>query len=254
MLEILRAWLNGRREYAKGVTLFAILHTDTQLLNLFKSGETPFTRQRLQAELLAICKQMKQSQGIKPPPPINVKKSLPKRIEIARRVITTAESVVNSFVATEDDPEEICANPELYAAAKKEADLAYKACMNQRAELFAKTRMNAYEDPNRPDLVAERGKMAVEVVVAFNKLSILYEQAAHIKTSGRLQATESEPGETEYNALPDILVKQTLDNLRKNYNKIKKREPTPERIALLQKHEENIKKLSDRWHSLKQGT
>ena len=61
---------------------------------------------------------------------------------------------------------------------------------------------------------------------------------------------ENDEEETEYDNLPDHLVKKTLDNLRKNYNKIKNREQTPERIELLQKHEKNIKKLMAKWDLL----
>lgn len=257
MLELLRIWLNGKRLYAQGVVLFAMVSDNAALLTLFRSGETASNSKRLQDELMRICKQMKTRANYKPPapekhppPPSSLKRKIVKQAKIVEQVIDTAENIVNAMA---DDDEE-CANPELYEIARKEAFMAYKDCMNKRAELFASCRVAGFEDINRPDLIEQRSKLAVEVVIAFNKVSELYDRAAHVKEYGILPRVDGEEEESEYNGLPDTLVKSALYNLKQNYNKIKKRELTTERMALLQKHEKNIKKLEERWRLLKPQT
>ena len=125
--------------------------------------------------------------------------------------------------------------------------------MNARAVVFALANTGDFSDPNTPDRITARAKLALQVVQGFVKTSQLYDNAAFVKEYGRLPGSES-GDDNEYDHLPDNLVKPTLDNLRKNINKIKKREQTPERVALLQKHEANLKKLESRWHSLKSLT
>jgi hypothetical protein len=231
MLDALRAWLNGNREYFTGVALLQQLSNNTALLNLLRKGKTDFTYKRLQDELLQICKNLK----------ANSSSSIQKNISPATK-----------DVAENKQPGEI-KNPALYAACLKAANLLYKEMMNERAILFASAKVEGYEDVNRPDLVHERSKAAVDLVIKYQRVSELYDRAAHVKQFGKLphELQADDDVKSEYDALPDHLVKQTLDNLRKNYNKIKKREQTAERIALLQKHEANIKKLAARWQQLK---
>ena len=133
---------------------------------------------------------------------------------------------------------------------KNEADLAYKKVMNDRAVLFSLANVDDFTDPNMPAKVQEREKLAIAVVTGFQKVSDLYDTANYVKENGRLPNSDTST-ETEYDNLPDELVKQQLDNCRKAFNKLKSKEQTPVRIELMQKHQENIKKLEARWHSLK---
>jgi ribosome-binding ATPase YchF (GTP1/OBG family) len=124
--------------------------------------------------------------------------------------------------------------------------------MNLRAVAFSLATVEGFEDVNRPDLVAKRSPIVVDAVIKYQRASKLYDIAKYVHDHGRLPNEDAEHDEaTEMDAVPDELVKSTLDNLRKNYNKMKKREQTPERVALLQKHVTNIKKLEARWHLLK---
>ena len=93
----------------------------------------------------------------------------------------------------------------------------------------------------------------MNVVEGYKEASELYDKAEYVRINGRLpdQPALEPDDESDYDNIPDHMVKQELDNLRKNYNKMKKRPQTPERVVLLQKHEMNIKKLEDKWHSLK---
>lgn len=258
MLDTLRAWLNGRRSYIQGVTLYAILGKDARLLALFKSGDTPTNNKRLQDELMIICKQMKAQSASNLPPssPQTHKQSIrktEKQVGIAGSVTKSAGVIVQSIVKAETEVKLVatCINPELYAIAKKEADLAYKENMNERATLFAMCNQQGFEDINRPDLVAQRTDIAVGVVLNNIKVSELYDRAEYVRVHGHLPVIEKE--EDEYTSIPDHQVKQALDNLRKAYNKMKKREPTADRVARMQVQEQNIKKLEEKWHSLKQA-
>ena len=231
MLDALRAWLNGNREYFTGVALLQQLSTNTALLNLLRKGKTDFTYKRLQDELLQICNKMKAY------PSFVIQKNVPPAAKPSQQDQTGDE----------------IKNPALYNACLKEAHLLYKEMMNERAILFASANVESYEDVNRPDLVHERSKAAVDLVVKYQRVSQLYDRANHVKLHGALPQYLQQENEVqnEYDSLPDHLVKQTLDNMRKNYNKIKKRPQTAERIALLQKHEANINKLVARWQLLK---
>lgn len=223
MLEALREWLNGSREYFAGVAIYSQLGDDQSLLELFVKGKTDYCNRRLQNELLDICQKIKRTETFE------------SHTEIADKTIATSE----------------LPNSDLYALCKTEADKFYKEVMNLRAELFASARQDDYSDPNTPDRIEQRSKAAVKVASDYKRVSELYDRVDFVKLHGHLPGNV-EPSDDELNpdGIPDSLVKQTLDNTRKNYNKMKKREATPERLALLQKHEGNIKKLEDRWRLL----
>lgn len=270
MLTTLRAWLNGKREYFTGVALYDTLGNDAVLKSLFKKGQTNFSYERLQDELLKICEQLKkQNNGsnsshprtsvgmgtkatgnnqLQKPTKEKEKKS---DVEIQQTSLGSSTCAATSEENSKPDTQ----NSQLYDACKKEADKKYKEVMNMRAELFALARMDDFTDVNMPDKVQAREKLAVAVVAGYQQVSKLYDRADYVKQHGRLPHDENSPlgdgGEENVDNIPDHLVKQTLDNLRKNYNKIKKREQTPERIALMQKHESTIKNLEARWNLLK---
>ncbi len=233
MLETLRAWLNGKKEYFSGVAIYAELGNNAQLLQLFKKGPTPFTTKRLGEELLSICKQLKEQNHGSANPGRDFKK------------VSNKITAAGTGQKTDVRPH----NSTLYEACQREADQAYKQVMNARAVLFAS--INPNEDPNTEDNIKARAPKAIEIVEGFKNVSQLYEQANFVQIHGHLPGSDPADKENEYDALPNHLVKQALDNLRKNYNKMKKREVTPEREAMLLQHEKNIKKLEIKWASLK---
>lgn len=237
MLETLREWLNGNREYFLGVGLYAQAGNNIDLLNLFKKGTTPFTTRRLQEELLAICNHLKEKQNV---PTQNTPGPHIKQ-----------QGNTDEAIGGRNKPEiEIHPHTQaIYNAAKLEADKQYKLVMNMRAELFALAKVDDFVDPNKPDSVLARTKLALAVVQEYQKVGELYDRANYVKINGRLPDQEAD-AENEYDLLPDYLVFNKLDLLRKYYNKTKKREPSAENIALLQEQEKNIKKLEARWHLL----
>lgn len=237
MLDTLRAWLNGDREYFSGVIIYSKVGDNEAFLKLLSKGKTDYCHERLQNELMRICIELKSKQhGIK-------------KTDQSKNIKSIAPSVDEGLGKTKDAGSG--PNEDLYRACKADADKTYKALMNLRAQLFALAKSEDFSDPNTPDKIEQRSRMAVNVADGYKTVSQLYDKADYVKKHGRLP-NDQDPDDDELNVdgLPDHLVKQTLDNTRKNYNKMKKREATPERVALLQKHEINIKKLEARWHSL----
>lgn len=254
MLQPLRKWLNGRRDYDTGVTIYSQCNPDPKLLALFLSGTNEFRVKRLLQEMLRIYQQLKTDTGA----PVGTKttQGANKMAQNANKVATGSNIIPKtsekySHNQVKNIPPAKAVNEELYQACKLEADNEYKKLMNDRAVLFHKARPDGYLDINKPDLIADRAGLAIQVTIANKKVADLYDKAAFVKEHGRLPTTTGdEPAENEYDHIPDSLVKQQLDNARKAYNKLKKKPTNPERVALLQKHEANIKKLKEKWDSL----
>jgi len=247
MLDTLRAWLNGTREYNLGASLYFQLGQNKDLKAIFNKGFSPYCYKRLQAELLKICislkSEAKPGHTIENPKPASIVKEEP---TVSKNAVpkNPDELADNNIPPTEN------VNRELYTACKLEADNTYKQAMNYRAVLFSIVPSELYEDPNRPDLVEQRSKLCIRVVNLYNQASDLYDKADFVRINGILPEVIKNKID-EIDSIPDHLVKSKLDNLRKNYNKTKKREQTPERICLLQKHQSDILKLEKRWLSLK---
>ena len=232
MLERLRQWLNGERNFDVGVSLYRHLQYDEKLLAVFIKGKTPWCYKKLQDELLRICNEMKAT-GVTSIGTIPILKQKTEKKETATiEKQTTAK------------------NPELYKICKSDADILYKQLMNKRAILFAEVNGDIFLNVNMPDKVENRAKMAIEIVQGFQKVSELYERSEYVFFNGKLPDAETTTEDT-YHALPDELVKATLDNLRKLYSKKKKLESTPARVLAIQELEVNINKLETRWNKLK---
>lgn len=243
MVERLNNWLNGSKDYFKGVVLYSHGEHDAALLLLFKNGPTPYNKQRLETELRMKLQQHDTNAAlIAQGNPIQI------RNVVLKETAPSYTLQKPALITVDDEP----VNIELYNAAKDAADKEYKRVMNMRAELFALARMNDFTDPNSPDRIAQRRQLSLDVVKGFNALSLLYEKADYIKKNGRIPDYEVVDDDFDPMLIPDNKVKDQLDNTRKNYNKMKKREQTPERIVLQQKHEKTISILSERWALLKQ--
>jgi hypothetical protein len=246
MLEQLRAWLNGKREYYAGVALLAEAGGAANLLAVLTKGPTPFSVDRLYKELLHICNNLKSNSDVRQPTLLHGQEE--------NRGATSQESsgsqaVLGRSPGTENLPP---ANPALYESCRQEALKIYKTAMNDRAILFSQVRNLSTEEVNLPHHIAARAALAIAVVRNFNLASELFDRADFVKQNGRLpDGPGEEAPEVAYDTLPDDLVYPTLTNLRKALSKLKKKEPTPERLALQQQHSANIQKLEGRWRLLK---
>jgi hypothetical protein len=228
MLSSIQAWLNGTREYFMGLELFAVMSDDTRLIEILRTDKNQYNHKRLQEEMTKICAHLKNK--VNPQP-----NQIPQNSKLV------------------DVPIPIIENTELHEAALNEANKSYKATMNARAVLFAMARDQHQIDFNTPEKVKQRGKLALQVLILNRQTSQLYDNADFVKVKGRVPATDQdEEEENDYSLVPDDMVKQKLDNMRKNYNKMKDREKTVTRVALLQKHKKAIEILEARWLSLKQ--
>lgn len=232
MHRVIQLWLNGNRDYFTGLALLHKAGGDADLVNTLRIGNTPYNTKRLHQLLVDF---LNKNQFELPSNKIE-----PKRI---------------SPIIEIPNPNQPSINTALYNASIEEAHNAYKEAMNLRSELFSLCRVEGWEDPNQPNQIQIRSKLAVDVVVKYNYASNLYDKADHVRKTGRLPNDEENTvTEENYANLPAAMVKQTLDNLRKNFNKIKNKTATAERTALMQKHQANIKILEAKWHLLKSTT
>lgn len=251
MLDELRAWLNGTRDYYLGISIYNELGDNEDLKALFFKGKTDYCNKRLQRELLAICNHLKSTLDGNPndakTTTTATQEGAAEKKKPGNRPNKPDQAAADSSPAVKKAADN--ANPELYTACKLEADRVYKEAMNARAVLFSMIPSEQYQDPNKPDLVYGRAEYALKVVKDYNHASALYDRADYVKLHGKLP--EASPADDEIEQVPDHLVKSKLDNLRKNLNKIKTREQTPERVALMQKHQADIETLEAKWLSLK---
>lgn len=243
MLQQIRDWLNGNREYEYGIILLKQCPpVNDQLINLLiEVGPNSRNNVRLHQALLTAYENLRNEA-----PAVVVAAS--DRIEEAKTKPSKPSKPAQQ--PKPPKPSKTYEDSPIYLSAKQEANLFYKDLMNERAILFNHCKVENWEDVNQPVLVQLRSKAAVKIIQDYRHLSALYDKAEFIRVNGRLPFAENHP-ENEYDALPDYLVKTTIDKLRNNINKMRKRELNTERIALIEKHEENLKKLRERWLLLK---
>ena len=231
MFDTIRAWLNGNREYFTGTSIFKKCSKDVRLIALLSSGKNAYNEKRLQQEMLQVYTDLK-AQQVPDTIIINIPKKPEKYSAKSQKNIPAPES-------------------EIYTGAKNHASKVYKDCMNKRAQLFAMAKVEDWEEENTLARIAERGKLAIEVVMLYNQASKLYDAADFILENGRTPAEVLTDAEEEpFKHLPDHLIKHTLSNARKALNKLKVKEPTPERLALIAQHTASIQILEKKWHSL----
>ncbi|HRH60547.1 MAG TPA: hypothetical protein PL045_08250 [Chitinophagaceae bacterium] len=227
IMQQMREWLNGAMPYMQGVMLYQVYGDDEKLKALFKKGPTDFTRPKLRECLLEIYNSYSSTSS-----PAEEKNTEEKNI-----------------VAVPQLPD---VDPLVMQACEAAAKRSWKMMMAKRAELFALVRhVPAHEDVNAPDRVKERTGLCYEVHEMARKADEAYDKLAYLREIGRLPADEINVAE-EFSFVTDYELKHTIDNLRKAISKLKKKEQTAERVALLQKHNSSLEKLLKRWHSLKQ--
>jgi len=238
MLDLVQRWLKSDREYFTGVVIYKKLPGHfPHLLQLLQEGPTEFSRQKLfdAMQMAAVTLQ-----------------SNPEHTGVVVRSVQLKkqeEKQVEKVIAEVPLPAPV--NEELYLSAKTEADNLYKKIMNTRAVLFSLSRHELGVDPNFPDKIEERRSMAIEVVAGFREVSKLYDRADYIRRTGKLpddEQTDTEEG--DLSLIPDIRVKQELDNIRKNISKTKRKPTTAERTLKLHKWAADLEILEKRWHLL----
>jgi len=237
MVERLYNWLQQRRpDYGAGVALYCALGSNRALKQLMLAGQTTFTSTQLRLELQKLCDAL----GKQPAPNVPVAKP--------------AGTVKIAAIAPTATTKPVAPNRALIERCLADANTAYKQMMNKRAVLLALCAVEDWDDVNSLDKVQTRGQLALELLQYNQKVvTPAYDTLEYVQAHGRLPPSQNVPNHVEnaYQHLTDAQVKPTIDNLRKNLNKMEKREPTPERLQLIAHHRQQLDKLLQRWASLK---
>lgn len=222
MKDKILAWLSTfKAPFAEGVALYFAYGSNLLTKHKLLQGESPENRTLLRNSLLEIP---------------GIREARPAETQPPASTTPTA------------------AHTALVAALRQEAHLHWKELMNMRAVLFRLCRHEVQEAENEPQKVQIRGKMALDIILYNRKVvTPAYDKVRYAEQHGTLppDALQAQEAPEDYLHLPDHKVKSTIDNIRKNLSKLRKREPSPERLALIARHESNLEKLLARWHSLK---
>lgn len=208
----IKKWLEGTRPYSDGVALYCAYGADMKLKLSLVRGENEYSKK-------ALAKALEEMVAAAPP-------------------ATLPTAVVP---------------PDLLAVVTNEAHTTWKELMNKRAVLLSLCRNASPMDENDAASVAVRGKLALEIL-QYNKEHVLpaYDKLDYVRVHGKLPAIQPKQEVDESVALvPDHLVKQHIDNLRKNLSKLRKRPATAERVAIISTHEKHLNQLLERWACLK---
>lgn len=213
MFQILHKWFINDCHYWKGVVIYESMeNADPSLVISFKNSRSTENENLLKSLLLEYYNKAKESQSIQPEP----------------LIVNTSNKNI------------------LLEACQKEASDAYKKMMNKRAVLFALVK----KEINTQENIEVKKKLALEVVTDYKQVTNLYDKVVYVKTHNKLP--EPVKAQKSIDDIPDFMIKQSIDNLRKNINKLKKKEPTSKRISLLQSHNSTLENLLSKWHSLTQ--
>lgn len=243
MLELIKLWLNSNRNYLEGVVILSKFCDNKPLLGVMRS-ENNRNKKRLEEMMWEQYELLKKD--VKPiSSNVNIIASNANKVApVANKLILPVNKNIPEVVK-----EDFKSSP-VYIAAKLAADKEYREVMSDRAVLFHQAKPESWEDVNTPDKVSARSELAVKVATGYNRASKLYQKADHVLATGQLPDAELS-NENDYELLPDHMVDKTISNIRKNLSKLRKREQTPERLELIKKHEENLKKLEIRCSTLK---
>jgi len=228
------AWLNSSHNYLHGVALYTRLGKDEELKAYFaKTHESKTSKLRLYDSMRHLYYFLKNKTPIPPSFLVEEKKSV-------------APSAPHALVVkVEEKPKDeptFTPNVELEAACKKETDKYYKQLMNTRAKLFMLCNHEASKEENNKDIVGLRELLVMEMLELQPSVNDGYAVLEYVKRTGKLPDAPQEHEPLPSSALE--LYKKRL-NLTKNINKLKKKEQTPARIALLQSHQELIIQIDD---------
>lgn len=220
-MQDLTAWLNSKRNFKEGVQIYLKYGDNKQFVQLLLDGETQFTRTNLFENLKTIYYALKN--GTTQADPV-VKKQ---QAEAATPIVTHTDQTQAPIPAPTPQPQK----GELYNACKRDAGKLYKELMNLRAQLFALCDVNDRKMDDAPDLIQQRQDFVLQLMDLQYETDQAYAKLRNVEEHGTLPTiTEATPEEIPTNP---ILLLTFKKNLVSGINKLKKKEQTPERIALL---------------------
>lgn len=220
-MQDLTAWLNSKRDFNEGVQVYLRYGDNKQFVQLLLDGETEYTRKNLFENLKKIYYDLKN--GTTPTDPV-VKKQ-------KAEVLAPALPHADQTPVLETAPAPITPKSDFYNSCKRDADKLYKELMNLRAQLFALCDVEDLKKDDNPDLVEQRKTIALQLMDLQYETDQAYAKLQYVEEHGVLP-TITEAKEEEIPTNP-ILLLTFKKNLISGINKLKKKEQTPERVALL---------------------
>jgi hypothetical protein len=217
-------WLNAsQKNYKQGVTILHRLGKDAKLNSvLLNEGESKSNSERLFEALRQIFYELK---GIKP--------------TVAIAPTPTAPTPPPTPV------EPVAKNPELEKATKSEAEKLYKQLANTRAVLFALCPKEKHPNENNAEAVKQREGLALDILEMQTEVDIAYNRHRYVCEHGKLPEQVSDADQPEELPTNPILLERKRVNLIKSINKLKAKEATPERVALIQQLNSTLKIVTD---------
>lgn len=237
-MQDLTAWLNSDRDFAKGVEVYLKYGDNKQFVQLLLDGETQYTRTNLFDNLRKIYYDLKN--GNTQTDPVVQKQHMESKVP----EVTHADQ---SERTVQTEPQKV-ESGSLAEASKMQADKLYKELMNLRAQLFSLCDANSDSNDNDVNLINQRESIVIQMMDLQSQTDQAYEKLRYVQEHGSLpNANEDKPDEIPTNPIQ-------LMNFRKNLisgiNKLKKKEQTPERIALLSHKQTQLAKVDEQISNL----
>lgn len=208
-------WLNSNpRNYLQGVDIYKRLGDSPTQLHYFLQGQSTISANKLFEALRDIYYAIKQ--GNKPTDPVMQPRTPKPKAEPSAP-----------------------ANKPLLEACKADADKHFKELMNVRALLFQLCPDEPEMDENSENAVRLRELYALQLLDMQPAHHEAYTTLRYVEQHGKLPDAPAEPKASELPSSP-IELERMRTNLMKNISKLKRKEQTPERIALLQSHESKL--------------
>lgn len=211
------AWLNKPGDIQEGIRLYSVYLPNEQapLLN-----RTPNVQQFLFEKLRAVYYEKK---GI-------THKHKPTAQEAASAILPKAEK------------EKGTRNIELEKATKAAADKLYKEFARLKAQLFMMVPSEQKASENKTDAIAMRAPYVEQMMELQPVMDEAYSTYRYVCEHGKLPTPPSSRKRIINNAYELSIA---LATEIKNFSKLKKKETTPERLALIQTKESRINQMKD---------
>lgn len=213
----LAAWLNKPSDIQEGIRLYSVYLPNEQVPLL---NRTPNVQQFLFEKLRAVYYDIK---------------------GITHKHKTPAEEVASAILPKAEKEKET-RNIELEKATKEAADKLYKEFARLKAQLFMMVPSTAQGKENKPDAIAMRAPYVEQMMKLQPVMDEAYNTYRYVCEHGKLPTPPSSRKRRITNAYELSIA---LATEIKNFSKLKNKDTTPERLALIQTKESRINKMKD---------
>lgn len=228
------SWLNSAtKDFASGRVILKRLRKEHDNLPMYERGATEQNKVSLFNDLRTIYYELK---GIE----ISIKKSNP--IGLVSPVVSAPIENISTPVQDVSAPAPV-KNDELLKSCKLDADNAFKKMMTTKAVLFSMCDTEKRPNENTADIVQARSILAFDILEQHSEMKRLYDVYEYVQEHGKLP--DEKPIEMAPLPSNPVLLERMRTNIMKNISKLKKKEQTTSRIALIQQHEETLNRIKD---------